>query len=189
MKVSIEYDYLSLVQRIRVCGDCKLCGKNVNMAYCVSDELIATLCCSFPIYYMVAEEFSVCLDYCCAQQIKTSMMSHGDNYCAYHASGKITNPAKDVLIHHAEYYGKAPSPKESGSTYLEEKSLDLPGADVEVKYPCGCYGSSNSIRNIIMHLNDRDRWTREQIADWLTEIDDPYGDGPDLEFKLEKEIQ
>lgn len=189
MKVSIEYDYSILIQRIRVRGDCKHCGKDVNVMYSVTDELIATLCCSFPIYYMIAREFSVGLDYCCAQQIKTSMMSHGDDYCAHHAANKTTNPAKDVSIHHAEYYGQIAPLKETGSTYLEEKSLDLPGADVEVKYPCGCSGSNSSIRSIIMHLNDKDRWTREQIADWLTEIDDPYGDGPDLEFKLEKETQ
>lgn len=174
MKVSIEHEYSTLIQRIRACGDCKHCGNSVAKECRVSDELIAALCCSLPIYYMIAEEFSVGLDYCCAQQIKTSMMSHGDDYCA---------------SHHAEYYGQIAPLKETGSTYLEEKSLDLPGADVEVKYPCGCYDSNNSIRNIIMHLNDRDRWTREQIADWLTEIDDPYGDGPDLEFKLEKEAQ
>lgn len=188
MKVSIEYDYLTLTKMIRACGDCKHCGNSVAKACGVSDELIATLCCSFPIYYMVADEFSVGLDYCCAQQIKTSMMSHGDDYCADHAANKTTNPAKNAFIH-AEYYGQIAPLKESGSTYLEEKSLDLPGADVEVKYPCGCSGSNNSIRSIIMHLNDKDKWTREQIADWLTEIDDPYGDGPDLEFKLEKEIQ
>lgn len=75
---------------------------------------------------------------------------------------------------------------------LDDLSYQLPGIDVEVEYPCNGEEACSPLgkaplRYVIMHLNDIDKWTREQIADWLTVIDDPYGDGPDLAFKPTQE--
>lgn len=57
----------------------------------------------------------------------------------------------------------------------------LPGITEVVKHPqsqenCSNYGHAR-IKDMIMHLNDGHRWTREQIADWLETLD------VDLTFK------
>ena len=79
---------------------------------------------------------------------------------------------------------------------LSQKSHELPGANIKVKYPCAdnCslgqfynHEGGRSIRSIIMHINDVHKWTREAIADWLDSVDDPEN-GIDLAFKVpEKE--
>ena len=72
------------------------------------------------------------------------------------------------------------------SAMLSQKSHELPGIDCRVKFPCDCPGQM-PLRNVIMHLNDTHRWTREAIADYLDSVDDPEN-GIDLAFKVpEKE--
>lgn len=69
------------------------------------------------------------------------------------------------------------------SHYLNKKSHDLPGVNERVKHPIDGY--TLSIREIIMTLNDKHRWTREQIADWLDKLQD---DGiVDLSFKEQQQ--
>lgn len=43
--------------------------------------------------------------------------------------------------------------------------------------PCGC-NDRTEIWACVIHLNDRAKWTRERIADWLETLDQ------DLQFKL-----
>lgn len=77
---------------------------------------------------------------------------------------------------------------------LNKKDLEfLPGLGESVKHPpnqdndflpdCTERKQEKFLQQMIIHLNDRHRWTREQIADWLDEISDPTGEtGPDLRF-------
>lgn len=82
--------------------------------------------------------------------------------------------------------------KPSPENELSELARQLPGVHEETKYPCTCSrgqtSSLDTIFAIIIHLNDKCGWSREQVADWLDEINDPTGEnGPDLTFKLPKE--
>jgi hypothetical protein len=37
--------------------------------------------------------------------------------------------------------------------------------------PCGCIQEELPLGLMIMHLNDRHRWTRERIADWVETVE------------------
>jgi hypothetical protein len=45
------------------------------------------------------------------------------------------------------------------------------GAFSNVPYPCKCYSFDGALDEVIMHLNDAEEWSREQIADWLDSLD------------------
>lgn len=52
----------------------------------------------------------------------------------------------------------------------------FPALDTIVKSPCDCekefdFKGYDRLWFVIMHLNDRDQWTREEIADWLDTFD------------------
>jgi hypothetical protein len=49
----------------------------------------------------------------------------------------------------------------------------LPGMSADVKHPpdTSCEVKSGRLREMIIHLNDHHKWTREQIADWLETLD------------------
>lgn len=53
----------------------------------------------------------------------------------------------------------------------------LPGLDEIVTHPES--GTKQSVKDIIIFLNDRSKWTREEIADWLDTLD------LDLKFKVD----
>jgi hypothetical protein len=55
------------------------------------------------------------------------------------------------------------------TTNVEELSKQLPGVEQIAVHPVA--KNVNSIRNIIINLNDVHKWTREQIADWLDSLD------------------
>lgn len=46
----------------------------------------------------------------------------------------------------------------------------LPGVESIVDYPCGCGLWSNRLFDVIIHLNDKEHWSREKIADWIDEL-------------------
>lgn len=83
-----------------------------------------------------------------------------------------------------EYHSVDGTPVEdSGFGFINGKSVDmlsykLPAIDTIVPYPCkkdcacGYVEKSGSLREIIMHLNDLDKWSREAIADWIDELHD-----------------
>ena len=92
---------------------------------------------------------------------------------------------ESVLDNPAAYLGVA--------NELQSEAQGLPGVmNTSVKYPCDPDDCVRQVRqgviyNIIMHLNDYHKWTREQIADWLDSVHDPEN-GVDLAFKVpEKE--
>lgn len=61
-----------------------------------------------------------------------------------------------------------------GTNQLQDLASQLPGVQIQVGYPCACgmAPKRNSLINIIMHLNDVEKWDRERIADWLDELHD-----------------
>jgi hypothetical protein len=72
------------------------------------------------------------------------------------------------------------------SDQFSKLANDLPGVREHVSLPCECvnkpvFSRKVTLRNAIIHLNDKDRWTRDQIADWLESLD------IDLRFKPTKE--
>ena len=108
------------------------------------------------------------------------------------STGKFTQSIEYAY----KVYKENPAAGPADSYILSQKSHELPGASIKVKYPCADDCSlgqfyndegGGAIRSIIMHLNDCHKWTREAIADWLDAIDDPEN-GIDLAFKVpEKE--
>lgn len=53
---------------------------------------------------------------------------------------------------------------------MEEPCESFPELKQRVNIPCGCEMCYNNIGDIIVHLNDKERWSREKIADWLEGI-------------------
>lgn len=76
------------------------------------------------------------------------------------------------------------SPAKEPPTHQPDAVLreEIPALSEKVLCPCpSCRAGSrqpSAISNIIIHLNDRAGWTREQIADWLDTLDQ------DLSFTL-----
>ncbi len=68
------------------------------------------------------------------------------------------------------------------SRELESLSKHLPGMQELVEFPCKHINVGKySLGAVIMHLNDAEKWSREEIADWLDKLAD---DGIiDIEFK------
>lgn len=64
-------------------------------------------------------------------------------------------------------------PKESGPGAVID-ALGLPVLRQRVRYPCSCINLSDydDLADVIVHPNDVDKWSREQIADWLDELHD-----------------
>lgn len=71
------------------------------------------------------------------------------------------------------------TPKETAEIPSKEYKIwdFFPALNETVKdSPCGCSGFAvNKISTIIMHLNDKCKWTREDIADWLESLDIDIG--------------
>lgn len=87
------------------------------------------------------------------------------------------------------YQIKTPGEKSADSpSTLAEK---LPGVDEIVKHPPAAdtnklnvfCDSASRLKNMIMHLNDHHKWTREQIADWVDSLD------IDTRFKTAEELE
>lgn len=57
-----------------------------------------------------------------------------------------------------------------GPSILSELRPLLPGLSERIACPA-CPQNITSLDNVIVCLNDRHRWTREQIADWLDGLD------------------
>jgi hypothetical protein len=53
-------------------------------------------------------------------------------------------------------------------------SKKLPAMDTLVEYPCNCQivSQRDKMWTIVQHLNDRDKWTRNRIADWIDDLHD-----------------
>lgn len=68
-----------------------------------------------------------------------------------------------------------PTTAKPSADYTESGSIlaqVMPATLSSVGYPCDCKTyMENSVQRVIIHLNDHDKWTREQIADWLDTID------------------
>lgn len=65
-----------------------------------------------------------------------------------------------------------PKPYVSGRTVLSGLRSVMPGIDAMVRLPCTCgdNGIPSTVHDAVVHLNDGERWTREQIADWLDSL-------------------
>lgn len=47
----------------------------------------------------------------------------------------------------------------------------MPDILADVKYPCKCGMTPATVKDVVIHLNDGEKWTRERIADWLDTLD------------------
>ena len=71
--------------------------------------------------------------------------------------------------------GLVPMPLNFGNAGYDTLRQEWPEIEAqEITCPAGCKNdwrceAGGSIEDIIQHLNDTCRWTREQIADWLQE--------------------
>lgn len=64
-----------------------------------------------------------------------------------------------------------PAAAVSAGPPMPEGISSLPGLNEIVQLPCNKHDWTATLDRAIMHLNDVDRWTREQIADWLDSLD------------------
>lgn len=48
--------------------------------------------------------------------------------------------------------------------------MQIPGLQAQVKHPCT--GNLDTLSSVIINLNDTQKWSREQIADWLETLDE-----------------
>jgi hypothetical protein len=88
------------------------------------------------------------------------------------------NLLQAVISYHESVNGLIPKGIIGQTTNVEELSKQLPGVEQIAVHPVA--KNVNSIRNIIINLNDVHKWTREQIADWLDSLD------VDLTFKVKE---
>lgn len=73
---------------------------------------------------------------------------------------------------------------------LSMASRKLPGINSPTDYPCNCprfKDVRDPVRDVIMHLNDKERWSREKIADWLDDLQDNQGYNFDFQPWAEEE--
>lgn len=63
----------------------------------------------------------------------------------------------------------------SNAQIQSEATALFPCLDKIVKYDCGCFENPmrrvNSLADLIIHLNDHHKWTRNEIADWIESLD------------------
>jgi len=98
-----------------------------------------------------------------------------------------SNPAAEIKINHD-------LPSVSTMPGFDEIINSLPGVMERVKSPVEIPFSSPSqkftIKDIIIHLNDTSKWTREQIADWLETLDvDLRFKSPDVKLREQRELE
>ena len=74
------------------------------------------------------------------------------------------------------FFENMPNPVSAASqdtrSTLARQANTLPGIKSGVVLPCNCFSRNITLKEAIIHLNDREKWTREQIADWLDELAD-----------------
>lgn len=92
----------------------------------------------------------------------------------------FVDPAYTIPVVPIDDYPSAPPGAES----LSGLSFQLPGMSYQVTCPTDkcVYGirRQESLRDVIMHLNDQHKWNRNKIADWLDEL---YKQGAPLAFE------
>lgn len=86
---------------------------------------------------------------------------------------------KEWFIHVTDAYCNATTNKSFDPSSLARL---LPGVDNIVKNPID--GTEARLWGIVIYLNDIERWTREQIADWIETLDEV----PSFEVKDETEL-
>ena len=171
-------DKLQLKTDLRMDATCKKCNEIFTAQISVIDELIHN---GFGILNILTDRlYDQIVEY----------SSHGSSRsdAAFYkfkneviAGGGTYNPCADVVE------------KSNDSENLYNGSFDLPGAKYYVTCPVeDCFASDqndkSALRNIVIHLNDSHKWTREAIADWLESIHDPTGEnGPNLNFQVKEE--
>jgi hypothetical protein len=120
---------------------------------------------------------------------KAPMLSPDLSYMRY-SEGILKGGNYHGAYYNAKYNGAKPnsggSIKSSGKTLLpyngtgpDPRVNELPGLDERVKNPVT--KQQGLLRHVIIELNDRHKWTREAIADWLDSLD------IDLRFKTKEE--
>lgn len=73
-------------------------------------------------------------------------------------------------VHELEEYPKYTPASEPKNDYrLSVWSKELPGVNELVKNPMT--DALSTLREVIINLNDRHKWTREQVADWIETLD------------------
>lgn len=99
-----------------------------------------------------------------------------------HVLNSVLLSIKDCLLDdhvfntlHTTAANANPKNKTSATTSrLSELSRFLPGVNESVTYPCTCWKNfqpSSDLYSVIIHLNDKCGWSREEIADWIESLD------------------
>lgn len=55
--------------------------------------------------------------------------------------------------------------------YFSVLAEDLPGVMESVRMPCHCREFKVALFTAIIHLNDKHRWSRDRVADWIETLD------------------
>lgn len=79
-----------------------------------------------------------------------------------------------------------------GSAFEYGQFRDVfPAVEMQTVSPCPCLRVSNrnNVGDIVIHLNDWHRWSREAIAEWVKTIEDPEPVPPKQETPEEEPIK
>lgn len=94
------------------------------------------------------------------------------------AGSKVSYKKADVApvpstldFHHIYYSQEGTRPKELNTFPGLKERVHYPGAHPLIAASTGQPTFTMTLERAIIRLNDRDKWTREQIADWLESLD------------------
>lgn len=170
-------DKLQLKTDLRMDATCKKCNEIFTAQISVIDELIHN---GFGILNILTSKlYDQIVEYSSHGSSRSDAAFYKFRNEVIAVDGTY-NPCADVVE------------KSNDSDTLYNGSFDLPGAKYNVSCPVeDCFGKGiapSPLRDIVIHLNDSHKWTREAIADWLESIHDPTGEnGPNLNFQVKEE--
>lgn len=103
------------------------------------------------------------------------------------SSSDIKSMAGGIITYSSSSAAKIISKPLVAESEASKLSIKLPGMNQKVLPPCGCWrdglqyefgkpimkpGKKVLLWQLVQHLNDKHRWSREKIADWLDDLHD-----------------
>lgn len=101
------------------------------------------------------------------------LLAKGDTFCLSKSlPPSVRVGLSQVIVDHAiDKISSTLSPEGDGKGVLREMRAAFPALKAKVKCPVHGLCVPEALSKVIIHLNDKERWTREQIADWIETLD------------------
>lgn len=107
------------------------------------------------------------------QEHGPTLLCKGDSFCVTTSLAPNVRIALAQLIagHVVGGINTAFDPVDPGKGVLREMRAAFPALNYRVRCPVHEVCAPGALSKMIIHLNDREQWTREQIADWIETLD------------------